>query len=321
MKDKIKHVPALLIVVTLLVVPTLVFAEIVGGIAAVVNNDIITQAELNRSLSSGAQGPRRTGAQTHRGDVMKQEVLNRLIDEAIFNQILSKSKIEVSDDDMARAIANILHQNRMTLDQLKGEIASKGMTYDEYKRQIEREIRRVKFINQVIGPQVRISDQDLRDHYQQNQGRFHGGNKVHIAEIVMPLEGITSQEEFNHLGELTMSIVAKARHGTNFQSLVKQHSKGPNIVGGGDLGTVNLKDLPPQVADGIRGLRVGEVTNPIVTENAIVIVKLISLPDAASGDFDKARDDIYSALYDQKVEDALMNYLAKERQKAFVEIR
>lgn len=292
-------------------------AKVVDRIAAVVNNEIITEVQLSAAMAARAGRDRGAKPDT----ATRQETLDRLIDDALFNQIMSKSKTEVTDDDVARAIANVLHQNRMTVDQLKGELAAKGIPYEEYRKQIEKDIRRVKFTNQVIGPQVKITDQDLRDFYQRNQERFRGGTSAHVAEIVLPLDGIQTEAEMKALGETAVAIVAKARKGASFESLAKQYSKGPNAAQGGDLGMMSIKDLQPEIANVVRALKVGDVSDPFLLGNAIAIVKLISLPEISPDDFEKMRDQIYSALYDQKIEETLTSYLQRERQKAFIEIR
>lgn len=292
-------------------------AEVLDRITAVVGGDIITEYQLSRALKAreGAKNAVKPGAN------LRQETLEKMIDNALLNQILAKSKIEISDDDLARAIANILHQNRMTIDDLKSEVAGKGMSYDEYKKQVETEIKKIKFMNQVIGPQVKVTDQDLRDYYQRNQDRFRGANEAHIAWIVMPTAGVSSQEEMDKLSETSLGIAAKARGDANFALLAKQYSKGPNAESGGDMGMVNLKDIPPEAANAVRNMKVGDVSQPIFTGNALLIIKLISLPEISSGDFEKLRDEIYSAIYDQKIDETLQSYLAKERQKAFIEVR
>lgn len=303
-----------LVLLAWLLAPRAARAEVVDRIAAVVGNEIITERDLSRVAASGPKA-------TALGQGARQETLDRMIDEKLLGQIIAKSKIEVSDDDMARAIANVLHQNRMSIDQLKNEVAAKGMSYEEYKKQIEREIRRIKFINQVIGPQVKITDADLRDHYQRHQERFRGGTSAHIAEIVLPLEGIQTEDEMRALSDTALAIVAKARKGASFESLAKQYSRGPHAAEGGDLGMMNVKDLSPEVAQVVRTLAVGEVSNPILSGSAVVIVRLVSLPEIAAGDFDRMRDQIYASLYDQRIEETLANFLQKERQKAFVEVR
>lgn len=288
-------------------------SSVVDRIAAVVNNEIITEFQLNSALSAAKA--------SKQAQLTRQEALDRLIDEALFNQIMSKAKVEVSDDDVARAIANVLHQNRMSIEQLKSELSSKGVSYDEYKKQIETEIRRIKFTNQVIGPQVKITDQDLRDYYQKHQESFRGGTSAHIAQIVLPLDSVTTEAEAKAAGATAMEIANKARKGASFEALVKQYSKGPYPAQGGDLGMVDVKELQPDLAQLVRSMKVGEVSNPVVIGNSLAIVKLVSLPEIAADDFEKMRDQIYSALYDQKMAETLSNYLQRERSKAFIEIR
>jgi peptidyl-prolyl cis-trans isomerase SurA len=291
-------------------------ADTVNRIVAVVNNDVITQGQLDKALASRERGPKGMGELTDR-----QRALDRLINSRLIEQLMTNAKVDVSEDDLARAIGNILHQNGMTIDQLKSEITSKGMSYEEYKKEVEQQIRRVKFVNQVVGSQVKITDQDLRDYYQRHQDEFRGSVKAHIAQIFLPFAGITTEAEAEKLKETSLSIVTKARRGTSFGELAKNYSKGPKADEGGDLGMVNLKDLPPAIADAVRRMHVGEVSQPIPTDNGLFIVKLIALPEMAAGDFEQLRDRIYGVVYDERVEETMEAYLQKEKQKAFIEIR
>lgn len=306
-----------IIIAALYAWPKFASSEVVDRIAAVVNNEVITQVQLDRAVAARSKnlGAKQSDPEANR------TVLERLINDKLINQLMAASKVEVSEDDLSHAIGNVLRQNGITIDQLRAEVVSKGMTYEEYKKEVEREIKRIKFINQVIGPQVKITDQDLRDYYQRNQDRFRGSMRAHIAQIFLPFEGISTEEDAQKLKDTALSITAKGQRGGNFEELVKTYSKGPNADSGGDIGMVNLKDLPQPVADTIRTMKVGDVSYPIPTENGLVIVKLISLPELSASDFEGLRDRIYSALYDERIEETLGAYMQKERQKAFIEIR
>ena len=290
--------------------------QTINGIVAIVNDEVITSSDLNKAISKKTDDKRKSS-----DIVFRREILDKLIDEALFEQLVTKANITVKDDELARAIANVLHQNHMTLPELQKEVASKGMTYDEYKDDVRGEIRQIKYINQVIGPQVKISDQDLRDYYQRNQNKFRASQKAHIAIIALPLAGLTTKKQFEAVREEALDIAAKAKHGNSFASLAKQYSKGPNAESGGDLGMVNMKDLPPIIAGTVKQLGVGDISNPFLSSNNVVIIKLISLPELSASDFDKLRDEIYSALYDERIDETLQSYLRRERQKAFVEVR
>lgn len=316
MKRNVKTILHVGFTIALLVASASASAEVINRITAIVNDEVITETELNRAIE---RSKKETGTKPNSDE--RSEMLGRLIDNALMDQLVAEAKITVSDDDLARAIAGVLHDNQMSLEQLKSELSSKGTTYERYKDDMSREIKRVKFLNQVIGPQVKITDQDLRDYYQRHQDQFRGSHEAHIAEIVLPLTGVSTQGEFEALRDQALSIVAKARQGKNFAELASKYSKGPAAESGGDLGTVDLKNLPPLVGATVRKMQVGQISQPLLVDNAIAIVKVISLPEISAGDFERTRDDIYAALYDERIEETLYSYLSKERQKAFIDIR
>ncbi|MBI4126505.1 MAG: peptidyl-prolyl cis-trans isomerase [Deltaproteobacteria bacterium] len=270
-------------------------AEVIDGIAAVVNGEVITRSDVNDTVAAKPK--------TSRG-----EALDGLVDDLLFDHALTEAKIDVTDDDLARAIQNVLAQNRISLEALKSELMGKGITYEQYKKQIEREIRRVKFINQVIGPQVKINEQDMRDYYQRHPEQFRAAREAHIAEMVLPFPEQADQAQFEAFFEKAHKIAREAQSNTQ-------------AFHGVDRGMVNLKELSPDVAMAIPRLTIGEVSSPILTEKAVVIIKLIALPVLTADDFEKLRDHIYNTLYDQRVEEALKNYLQQQREKAFIDIR
>lgn len=297
--------------------PLTLGAKTIDGIVAVVGDEVITQSELDRRLKAQQVSDKKNIDDKAR----RRAVIESLINDRLMEQILKTANIEVTEDDLARAIGNVLHQTGMTIEQLRAEVASKGMTYDEYKKEVEKQIQKIKFINQVIGPQVKITEQDIRDYYQRHQENYRGSSKAHIAQIFFSFAGIQTQQQAEKLRDTAISVSTQARKGRNFKELAKKYSQGPGADKGGDLGMVNLKDVPQAVADTVRNMKVGDVSGPIYTDNGLMIVKLIALPELSPDDFGASRDRIYQALYEEKIEETLTAYLQKERQKAFIEIR
>ena len=145
-------------------------AEIIDGIAAVVDGEVITTSEVDAVTAQREfkQGTKRQGTT----EALHRETLDKLIDELLLKHAIDKAKITVDDNDLARAIANVIKQNRMTPEELRAELASKGISYELYKHQLADQIKLIKFTNQVVGQQVRLTDRDLRDYYEQNKDQF-----------------------------------------------------------------------------------------------------------------------------------------------------
>lgn len=299
-----------------------VHAEVVDGIAAIVSGEMVTRSDLSDAITTRRDTLTKELGRTLPEEELQSRVLDELIDDVLFDKALEEASITVSDDDLARSINDILTQNRMSLARLKEELAHKGMTYEQYKKQIEREIRRVKFLNQVIGPQVKIRDQDLRDYYQRHQEKFRGVREARLAEIFFSLDAITTQEQFDELQRKTLSLFQKLQKQPQlFSELARKHSEGLTASNGGDLGMVNLKTVPPEIARATAELDVGDVSRPLLLDDSVRIIKLVALPELSASDFDRLRDDIYGALYDERIHDELNNFLLKERRKAFIDIR
>jgi len=298
-------------------------AELVERIVAIVNGDIITQTDLDNRIEESDEMQSKTPAfKELEKENRRRMALDQLIDQAILDQQVKKAELDVTDQDVSGAIRNILAQNRMTMQQLRTEVAKKGITWSQYKKNVEREIRKVKFINQVISTEVKIADRDLRDYFDKHRGSFHGGKRVHIAEIVFPFVGVDSEEEAIALRDRAIAVAREAQANPEaFSRLAKQHSRGPNADKGGDLGMVNISDLPPMVGDMVRRLPTGGVTPPIPTDNAVVIAKVVAWPKLSAEEFEKVRDTIYDRLHSERISDALKAYIQRAKQHAYIEIR
>jgi len=316
-KSKPKAAAIALMIAAILFAPALLQAKIINKVAAVVNNEVITEAEVERRLAAKDISTGKSMDDKAR----RRAAIESLINDKLMDQILKTAKVDVTEEDVARAIAGVLQTTGMNIQQLRSEVSSKGMSWDDYRKEIENHIRRIKFINQVIGPQVKVTEQDIRDYYQRNQDDFRGSTKAHIAQIFLPIDGITTQQEAEALRDKAISISNQGRKGQSFKELARKYSKGPNAENGGDLGMITLKDLPPAVGQTVQNMKVGDVSQPIFTEKGLIIVKLIALPELSPEDFAASRDRIYQRIYEERADETLQAYLQKERQKAYIEIR
>ncbi len=166
----LKAAGALSMLAALLFTAETALAETVDKIAAVVNGDIITSSDVNHAMALYQHSSKSEKNQEN----MRREILDRLIDDLILKSAVEKAKVTVDDEDLARAVSNVLRQNRMTPEQLKSDLAAKGISYDAYKQRLAQQIMLVKFTNQVVGQQVKLTDRDVRDYFERNRDRFGG---------------------------------------------------------------------------------------------------------------------------------------------------
>ena len=149
-------------------------AETIDRIVAIVDGDVITNSDIDSTLAQHQRDVRGGVNRQMAEENVRREALDKLIDDLLLKHSIDKAKINIDDDDIARAVANVLRQNRLTPEQLKADLAAKGISYETYKQQLAEQIKVYKFMNQVIGQQIKVTDHDLRDFYEHNKSQFGG---------------------------------------------------------------------------------------------------------------------------------------------------
>jgi peptidyl-prolyl cis-trans isomerase SurA len=168
-------------------------AETIDHIAAIVDGEVITASDVDTALAHHQKDIREGPSHQVTADNLRREVIDKLVDDLLLKHSIDKAKINVDDDDLARAIANVLRQNRLTPEQLKADLAAKGISYDDYKHQLADQIRVYKFMNQIIGQQIKITDRDLRDFYEHNKSQF-GGEASNFEAVKEKISDILYEE-------------------------------------------------------------------------------------------------------------------------------
>ncbi|HCU23803.1 MAG TPA: hypothetical protein DF383_02205, partial [Deltaproteobacteria bacterium] len=91
----------------------------------------------------------------------RELALHKLIGDKLLDQQMTHLKLQVTEDDVQRAVGNIMQRNGLSREQLAEQVKKKGMAWDEYMADMKVQLKRVKFMGQVIAPRVKVTDADL----------------------------------------------------------------------------------------------------------------------------------------------------------------
>ncbi len=295
------------------------FAEVVDKVIATVNREPITTYDLNRVIANlNPEALKNVKDKTPPGQnpEIRKAALNHLIDEVLLNQEIEKQNIKISDEDVKQAIDAVLQRNHLTLETLKKELASKGSTFAGYQEEVRKQIKRIRYINQILGGRVRVNEEDVQAFYEQNIGKLQNTQEVHIAQIVIPFSS-SSDTEFKAAQAKAQEIYKKAKNGIRFDSLIQQYGG----EGSGDLGKVGFTGISPQVANALQALEDGQVSEPIRTSAGFIIVKMIDKPEAGLRGGEDIKSGIRDKIYDIKLQEEVQKHIDQLKEKAFIDVK
>lgn len=235
-------------------------APAVGTIAAVVNDEVITMADLQMrlrlSLMSGGLQPTQDNQQR-----LLPQVLRLLIDEKLQGQEAKRADIAVPTQDVDRALQTIASQNRMSTQQLFSMLKSIGVPQTALEDQVRSQIAWRQLIQRRFISQVNVSDtqiDEVAERLRANQGK----PQYLMAEIFLAVDQGSNEGQVKVLAD---RLVAEIRRGAPFPAVAQQFSQAAGAQSGGDMGWVLGGQLEPALDQVLSTMSQGQVSEPIRT--------------------------------------------------------
>lgn len=280
-------------------------------IIAIVNNDVITQSELNQEILQAKKQAQHTNSPLPPEGEIRKQVLNHLIDKNLQMQLARSKNIQATDQDIDTALNNIAKQNNMSLAQLKQALANSGTDYTEFRNRIHEQLLLQRLQQQeVVSKNLGITDQEVTEYMRKNQGK-HQYSAFHVIDILIPVAEVSSQDQMKSAQQRADTIAKNLRHGNSMDT-----SKEPGIESN-DLGWRTGPELPALFVTQIEALNKGGVTAPVKAPNGYHVLQLI---DAKGEEIKLTKKDAQNLAFQKKAADAVQKWLQELRGSAYIKV-
>jgi peptidyl-prolyl cis-trans isomerase SurA len=297
---------------------------------ASVNGKDITRAEVEKYYRSraNAEGP---SPSQEEALSLKLNILDELINNEILLQRAAKMNLIASDAEVEDKFTE--SKSPYTEDEFQKKLRDTGLTVDDLKSDIRRQLSVQKLLNREIVAKISITDQDVADFYNQNRAQFNVAEpQYHIAQIVVTPrpdpsvhnrknDKATSDAEAKRKVQL---LEEKLNAGADFSQLAMDYSEDSTASTGGDLGFVPesaLNQSDPALKKAILSLKSGEITQPIATKGGgYRIIKLLAKEAAGQRELSdpQVQQSIRDMLRNRKEQLLRSAYMAEARDEAHV---
>jgi len=233
---------------------------------AIVNGDVITQTDIAQRLAllAIAQGGQIPAEEVDR---LSQQVLRNLIDETLEIQAAKTEKIEIKNSDIDRTIQRVASNAKRTPDQLSAMLETNGSNIKTLRRQIEGEIAWQRLQRAKIESGVSVGDDEVKA-VLDRMNASKGTEEYRVGEIFLSATPATEAQTLDNANK----ILTQLRGGASFAGYARQYSEASTAAVGGDLGWVRPEQLPTPLADALRQLPAGSISNPIPVPGGFSII-------------------------------------------------
>jgi len=247
----------------------------IDRVIAVVNDEAITQYELDDARRIVVQQLKQQNVQQPATDVLDKQVLERLITERALLQHAKDSGIKVDDTQVERAIQRIAEDNKLTLDGLRQALAREGVAYVRYREDVRSEIVMQRLREREVDARITVSDAEVENYLATIKAQSGGEAEYRLAHILVLVPEQANAEQIEAKRRRAEEALKNIRGGTDFGQVAAGFSDASDALSGGNLGWRPGARLPTVFAETVRGMKAGDVSPVLRSAAGFHIVKLI----------------------------------------------
>jgi len=298
-------------------------AEIVDRIVAVVNDDVITQHELESTVEGILKRYDKSIRPEDRDRVAaeaRKALIARLVDDMLLRQEARRLGITVREEEVTNAIQENLKRRNMSMDDLQQALAREGSSLEKHREATRNDLIRMRIMQREIRQRVSVTPEEIGAYYQEHRDEYEGKLRVRLQMIPLPVpEGADPQARAEQRARAEAAL-KRIRAGEPFEVLANEARAGQPQTGG-DLGYVEKGTMHPSIEEAAFSLKPGEVSDVIETPQGFVIIRALDRRGGGSLSVKATREDVEERLFRMKMEKKFEEWLAERRQKAHIEIR
>jgi peptidyl-prolyl cis-trans isomerase SurA len=247
------------------------------SIAAVVNDGVITQRELDQRVGMIAHRLEQQKAPVPPMDQMRAQVLNQMVLERIQLQKAKEDGITVDDAALQRTLERLAQANHMDLATYRARIEAAGVPWSTFTNDARTELMLSRLREKEVDSKIVVSDAEVANYIASQRGPNAGQtNDLHFEHILLKAPQNAPETDIEAAQKKADELLKEAQGGAKFERLAKSNSQAPDAAKGGDMGFLPPSKLPPEFVSAASTLRPGEVSPSVIrTNDGFEIVRLV----------------------------------------------
>ncbi|MBF8780633.1 peptidylprolyl isomerase SurA [Pseudomonas fulva] len=243
-------------------------------VVAIVDNDVVMQSQLDQRTREVQQTIAKRGGGAPPAGALQQQVLERLIVENLQLQIGERSGIRITDEELNQAMATIAQRNGMSLEQFRAALAHDGLSFDDAREQVKREMIISRVRQRRVAERIQVSEQEVKNFLASDLGKMQLSEEFRLANILIPTPESANSDTIKAAARQAGEVYQQLRQGADFGQLAIARSASENALEGGEMGWRKAGQLPPDFAKLLSSMTPGDITQPIRIPNGFIILKL-----------------------------------------------
>lgn len=247
----------------------------IDRIIAVVNEEVITQKELDEMLGHTIRQLQTRGVQAPAHDVLEKQLLERFIINRLQLQMAKETGLVVSDNDLDDTLRRIAKENKMSLPELYAALERDGVNFNKFRDEIRNELILMRLKEREVDNRITVTEGEVDNFLHSQETSGAGVNEYRLAHILVQVPERAEPAQIEVRYRRAEAALAKLKSGAEFAQVAAEFSDSADAMKGGVLDWRPSTQLPTKFAEVLASMQPGGLTPVIQSPNGFYIFKLL----------------------------------------------
>jgi peptidyl-prolyl cis-trans isomerase SurA len=253
--------------------------QLLDRIAAVVNDGVVLNSDLDEQIAIVSGRMREQKLELPPQNVLRQQVLERLVVQEIQVQQADRAGVKVSDENLNGALQDVAERNKIPLQRLPEVLAQQGIDYAAYRQDMRRELQLGILRQHEVLQKISVTPKEI-DTFLERQSKLPNEHaEYNVSHILIAVGQTATPDQLDAAAKKAQDVYQRAKGGEDFGKLAVANSNSQTALEGGALGWRKGGELPTFLTDLVVKLKPGEVSEPLRTPTGFHIVRLNEIRD------------------------------------------
>lgn len=251
--------------------------EQLDKVAVVVNQGVILENEIQSLMLELKQQAALSGQELPSDKALRVQVTERLIVNTLQQQMAERIGLQISDAQVQQAVQNIALEKKITIEKLRQSIIASGVDYESYLDRVRQELTANEVRRAMVSRRIYVSPQEIDGLVALLKERGKKDEEYHLGHILIGLPSDATADEIESTKARANKVLELLNGDSDFKKVAIGASSGPRALDGGDLGWMNVNEMPTLFAEAVTNQTKDSVIGPIRSGAGFHILKIFDV--------------------------------------------
>lgn len=259
----------------------------IDGVAAIVNNGVVLQSEVTEMVERVKNGAAKQGQTLPSDKVLRVQALERLIGNSLQLQLAKRMGLQITDQQLDQTISNIAQDQQLTVEQFRQKAMAEEGNYEQFRERLREEITVGEVLRANVQRRIYVSPQEIDAMVKIMDEQGVSNEQYNIGHILIATPSDPSEAQVKEAEERAAKVVEMLKSGNDFKKIAVASSSASNALEGGDMGWLNINEMPTLFADSVRGKKKNDLIGPLRSGAGFHILTIFDIKGANVVEFEE----------------------------------